>query len=125
MAELSYPTELMGPGVVATRGATPPVNVQLVTVGRVRRDFLTGGNGRVRSTVEVAGPPDVPVSRRVHLFRTRDGLRVGETWSDPVTGVYNFDDVDTGFTYTAVAYDHTGVFATLATGPITPEPMPS
>lgn len=69
-----------------------------------------GGDGTITGTVKVKGTPDYPVSRRVRLYRDRDGALVGETWSDAGTGAYTFTGLDSTQRYTALSLDHTAVF---------------
>lgn len=76
------------------------------------KDFITGvlgkGIGRVRGTVKLkADPVNTPLKRRVRLIRERDGLQVRETWSDPITGIYDFPYIDELQTWTVVSYDYT------------------
>jgi len=87
-----------------------PVNLG-VESGAVK-DYVTGvlgtGRGRVRGTVKLKGIPDnTPVKRRVRLERERDGLQIRETWSDPVTGAYDFQFIDELQAWTVKSYDHT------------------
>ena len=75
-------------------------------------DRVTGvlgkGVGRVHGTVQLKGEPsNTPLKRRVRLIRERDGLQVRETWSDPVTGAYEFNFIDELQTWTVISYDHT------------------
>jgi hypothetical protein len=73
------------------------------------------GGGRVVGTVKRVG--DLPVARRVCLLDERTRVVVAETWSNPLTGAYTFDQVSTGRAYTVMSYDHTGVFnAVVASG---------
>lgn len=97
------------------RTIAPPVMLVRVFVG---------GNGRIVGTVTIKGTPNVPVRRRVRLYREIDGVCVGEQWSDAVTGAYAFVGFDRTITYTVLAYDGPRVFkATLADGVI-PELIP-
>lgn len=68
-------------------------------------------NGRVKGTTKDKGSPsNVPVSERVRLYRQRDGLLVGETWSVRGTGAYSFDYVDATEAYTVLSYDQDATF---------------
>lgn len=80
-----------------------------------------GGNGTIAGTVKVKGTPDYPVSRRVRLYRDRDGALVGEQWSDPVTGAYAFTGLDPTQRYTSLAIDHTQNFRAVVADNLTPE----
>lgn len=71
----------------------------------VDREF--GGRGTITGTVkEDKDPVDLPMRRRVRLYRENDGSLVDQTFSDEVTGVYVFENVNTRWKYTAIAYDH-------------------
>lgn len=87
------------------------------------RDVYHGGLGRVTGTVKVRGTPDYAVFRRVRLIRERDGVFVQETWSDPVTGAYEFKYVDPSEKYTALSYDHTHNFRAVVADNLTPEAL--
>lgn len=77
----------------------------LSTAKTVVRDTIYGGKGTITGTVKET--PNTPVSRRVRLHRTRDGVQVAETWSTEA-GDYTFTQLDTTDTYYAVSFDHTG-----------------
>lgn len=102
----------IGSGPIITYG-TPSINpltVLTVESGSVK-DYVTGvlgqGIGRVRGTVKLKNTPvNTPLMRRVRLIRERDGLQVRETWSDPITGEYDFQYIDELQTWTVVSYDH-------------------
>lgn len=72
------------------------------------KNIYHGGPGSVIGTVKRKGTPaNVPLVRRVRLLRDRDGVMVGETWSNSA-GAYVFRYLDAVETYTALSYDHTG-----------------
>lgn len=105
----------------------PPRSVHLPTVAPdpisgIRGGTEYGGRGRIVGTVKNKGEPsDTPVYRRVRLFKDRDGQCVAETWSDPVTGVYAFENISPAHKYTALSYDHTGQFRAVVADNLTPE----
>lgn len=71
------------------------------------RDMQYAGRGQIVATVkEDHDPLDLPVRRRVRLFRDRDGVMIRETWSDAATGAYAFTEIDENERYSVVAYDH-------------------
>ncbi|WP_230590746.1 hypothetical protein [Delftia acidovorans] len=91
-------------------------------------DFVLGGNGRGRvrgRTVEQQdkNSPKVPVSRRVRLYRDRDGLLIREAWSN-AQGEYDFPRIDSTIAYTVLSYDHEGDFRAVVADRVTPEAMP-
>lgn len=87
-------------------------------------DVVDGGTGRIAGTVKVAGTPNVPAMRRVRLFDRRTARCIRETWSDPASGAYAFDEIALGREYTVVALDHTGEHNAVIADPIQAEPLP-
>ncbi len=88
-------------------------------------DMQHGGRYRIASTVKAKGAPDnIPLHRRVQLIRERGSLVIRETWSDPVTGAYSFDEISGDYTYTVVAWDYTRNHRAVIADNLTPEPMP-
>lgn len=85
---------------------TSYIGLKLPTVRRTANMALWG-TGYIHATVkEKNTPANTPLQRRVRLYRERDGLFIAETWSDPVTGNYAFDNIDPHVRYTVVSYDH-------------------
>lgn len=105
----------------------PPHAVHLPTIAPgpisgIRGGTEYGGRGRIVGTVKnKTEPADTPVYRRVRLFKDRDGQCVAETWSDPVTGAYAFENINPAHKYTALSYDHTGQFRAVVADNLTPE----
>lgn len=85
------------------------------------KDAIFGGTGKIAGTVDVA--PNTPVSRKVWLLDERCMLPVRSTWSDPVTGAYQFRWIDTGRTYTVQAYDYTKTYRAVIANGVIPDPM--
>ena len=82
-----------------------------------RRDIAFGGSGRIAGTVKEKGTPDQPLQRRVQLYDETRSMLVAQTWSDPNTGAYLFENIDPTFTYTVISYDYTGMYrAVIANG---------
>ena len=90
-------------------------------------DYKTGllgkGTGTVYGTTEVKGTPNAPLRARVRLIREKDGLLYRETWSDPLTGAYRFDNVDELETYTVLTYHPTRDKRAVIADNLTPEAM--
>lgn len=62
--------------------------------------------GRIVGTVKRKGTPDnVPLARRVRLYRDVDGLLVAETWSN-AAGDFVFENIEENVSYTTIAYDY-------------------
>lgn len=55
-------------------------------------------------------PISIPVSRKIDLYRESDGMLVRQMWSDPVTGIYKFEGLNTNYTYSVVGYDYTNQY---------------
>lgn len=80
-----------------------------------------GGKGKISGTVKIDSTVDIPVRRKVRLFRDRDGLMLEEQWSDATTGAYLFYGLNTTDTYTVISYDHTGAFRAVIADRVVPE----
>jgi hypothetical protein len=91
----------------------------------IYRDMQYGGRGKVTGTVkEKALPANTPLNLRVRLISERDNALVREIWSDPVTGVYEFVDIDPTLTYTVLSYDHLRNYRAVVADNLTPELIP-
>lgn len=94
---------------------------RLVSPTRARPNFIVDPNarGRIVGTVKRKDDPaNVPLSRRVRLYRDRDGMLIAETWSD-AAGNYRFDYIDAGEAYTALALDHQHFYRAVAADNLT------
>jgi hypothetical protein len=80
-----------------------------------------GGPGQISGTVKVDSTPDIPVYRKVRLYRDNDGMVVDEVWSDPVTGEYVFADLALGYKYHVVAFDYAHDYRAVVADNLTPE----
>lgn len=63
------------------------------------------GSGSITGSVKKG---DIPLSRRVLLYREKDGELMGSVWSDPSNGKYKFINLQLGISYTVVCHDNTG-----------------
>jgi len=98
--------------VVPTQANQSPIHVLLSSPpARSRTDYrqpTSNAAGRIVGTVkEKNTPTNVPLRRRVRLYRERDGALIRETWSDAATGAYVFEGLNETEEYTAMSYDHT------------------
>jgi len=85
-------------------------------------DAYHGGTGIIYGTVkEQHAPANTPWRRRVLLIDERSRVAVRETWSDAVTGNYEFRGIREGVKYTVLSYDHTGQYGAAVGDNITPE----
>lgn len=98
-----------------------PKAVSAAPTLRVGNRFYAG-SGRVSGTVKTT--PNTPVSRKVLLLREPTLEVVRTQWSDPVTGAYSFDSLDTTCTYSTVSYDYLHNFRAVIADGLIPEPMP-
>jgi hypothetical protein len=70
---------------------------------------LYSGIYMVYGTVKNTGTPNFPVFRRLRLHDSHSGNLVQETWSDAITGDYNFRYL-ADRSYYVVSFDHTGQY---------------
>ncbi|UZZ64520.1 B30.2/SPRY domain-containing protein [Curvibacter phage PCA1] len=74
-------------------------------------EVMYAGPGRIVGTVfEKGSPSNIAVRRKVRLHDERSGLLVQETWSDAITGAYQFKGIPLDTRYTVIGYDHTGAY---------------
>lgn len=87
------------------------------------RDTEFGGLGRIYGFTKIEPSPGtkVPTKARVDLLRQRDKLLARETWSDPVTGAWEFQGIDTAQEFIAVAEDADGNYRPVAANKTVPE----
>lgn len=125
MAELSVPVILFALQIAPSAGATAPYSGgKPVGIAIKSGDYVHGGAGRINGTVEEKATPNVPLKRKVRLHRDVDGMHVRETWSDAVTGAYEFTDINPEYTYTAIAYDYARNHRAVVADGLIPEAMP-
>lgn len=91
----------------------------------VRHPWRFKGRGRIAGTVkEKASPADKPVARRVRLYREPDGRLIRTTWSDPITGAYEFYGIPMGAKYTVVSHDYNALYRAVLADNLAPELIP-
>lgn len=91
------------------------------TINRPIYAPLDYGPGIIESTVKKKGDPaNIPVRRLVRCIRERDGKTVAETWSNAVTGAYQFTQLVMEERYTVIAYDYEHGFRAAVADNITP-----
>lgn len=114
------------PGQERIAGAElPAFNLREVTMETSFLDAYHGGNGRLYGTVkEKKAPLDIPLRREVLLIDEASDLVIRKTWSDPVTGDYEFLGVKTGVKYTVLSYDHLNTYRAVIADAQVPELMP-
>ena len=88
---------------------------------KVARDVEFGGLGAIYGTTKTKGSPNAPTKARVVLAHQRSKLPVRETWSDPVTGYFEFRGIDVNQQFLTLAEDVDGNFRPVAANRLTPE----
>lgn len=125
MAELSIQTTSAGLSG-AVHGAAPYggplLSVAVGTTG-ITSDLVHGGRVSIVGTTKIkATPANLPTLARVRLLREVDAMPLRETWSNPVTGAFRFDDLsEKAGQYIALAQDPTGNYQAVAADRITAE----
>ena len=109
--------------VILGAAVTGPTQ-SVTTAAQSPVDIYDAGRGRITATVkEKNTPANMPLKRRVVLLSMPGSRAIRETWSDPATGVYTFDEVALDRVYTVVSYDHTGIYRGVVADNLTPELM--
>ena len=85
------------------------------------RDLEFGGPGRVWGTTKVKGTPNLPTKARVVLLHQRSKVVARETWSNPVTGAFAFEGIDTRQEFITLAEDAAGAYRPVAANKLVPE----
>lgn len=88
------------------------------------RDAYYGGKGFIKNTVKLNLTPNIPAKKLVMLQDIKSGIIIRETWSDPITGEYEFKFINEFNFYNIIAQDHLYQWQTTATGPVKPTLMP-
>ena len=110
------------PRSLVTVASSPvPASATGRSVLQVARDIEHGGPGTIYGTTKTKGTPNLPTKARVVLLHQRSKLPVRETWSDPVTGYFEFRGIDTNQQFLTLAEDVDGNFRPVAANRLTPE----
>lgn len=107
-------------GVVGASAAISPYSTERLAAA-VARDVEFGGQARIWGTTKIKGTPNVPTKARVVLQHQRSKLPVRETWSDPVTGAFEFSGLDANQQFLALVEDAAGNFRPVAASKLVPE----
>lgn len=124
MAEISVPVVLHTLRVAPSAGAAAPYSGPKLLTLQTSGDYIHGGKGVITGTVEEKATPNIPLHRKVRLYREVDGLLVRETWSNATTGAYVFTDINPAYTYTVIAYDYARNYRAVIADNLTPEVAP-
>lgn len=85
-------------------------------------DVQYGGAGRIWGTTKSKGTSvNMPVKARVVLLHQRSKQLVRETWSDPTTGAFAFEGIDTRQEFLTLAEDAAGAYRPVAANRLVPE----
>lgn len=88
-------------------------------------DAYNGGIGIIYGTTKEKRIPEntplTPLRRKVLLMDEGSQIVVRATWSDAVTGAFEFRGVKEGVTYTVLSYDHTGAYRAVVADHQVPE----
>ena len=91
---------------------------------QLARDVEVGGAGAIYGTTKTKGTPNQPTHARVVLLHQRSKLPVREVWSDPITGAFVFEGIDTTQQFLTLAEDAAGNFRPVAASRLVPEVAP-
>lgn len=113
------------PGRLILEGARRGGLQYLANTSVLHLDQRVGGVFRIDGRTLVAGPPDVPVSRRVCLFnQVNQSFMARETWS-AADGTFSFANINAG-PWMIVAYDHAEDFKSVGVDRVSlPQVQPS
>ena len=106
---------------IAASAPVPAFSTRRAAPLQLARDVEHGGPGTIYGTTKTKGTPNAPTKARVVLQHQRSKLPVRETWSDPITGAFVFEGVDTNQQFLALAEDVEGHFRPVAANRLTPE----
>ena len=110
--------------IVAASAPVPPHSTRLAAPMQRARDIEVGGPGTIYGTTKTKGAPNQPAKARVVLLHQRSKLPVRETWSDPITGAFVFEGIDTTQQFLTLAEDAAGNFRPVAASRLVPEVAP-
>lgn len=87
-----------------------------------RHHSVFSGPGKIAGTVKEKGTPNAPVARKVVLLDQATHAVVADTFSDPLTGAYEFEQLSMLRKYVALSYDHEGDFRAVIADSLVPTP---
>lgn len=123
---IAFDGPLLATGMQSWMVRSIPGALLTVATGRQQLavDLQFGGSGRIWGTTKIkgaAGTPDAPARSRVVLLHQRSKLPVREVWSDPITGAFVFEGIDTTQQFLTLAEDAAGNFRPVAASRLAPE----
>ncbi len=109
----------------AFRSLPGPLKLAVDPRHRAVADTEFGGFGRIWGTTKTkSSPANLPTKARVVLLHQRSKLPVREVWSDPITGDFAFEGIDTRQEFLTLAEDAAGNFRPVAASRLVPEVTP-
>lgn len=115
-------TRTVGRLTVAAASSVASAHVASTAGLQMARDAEFGGHGRIWGTTATkATPSNLPTKARVVLLHQRSKQLVRETWSDPVTGAFAFEGIDTRQEFLTLAEDAAGAYRPVAANRLVPE----
>lgn len=108
-------------GGLAVSAPVPFFSIEGTARAQVARDVEFGGQARIWGTTKIKGTPNVPAKARVVLQHQRSKVLVRETWSDPVTGAFEFSGLDASQQFLTLAEDLAGNFRPVSANRLVPE----
>jgi hypothetical protein len=128
LAGFPAPCRVFSPSL-GMRAMAPPEALDATGIRKIsrgqpigHRDIYYGGTGMIIGTAK--NTPNTPVFRRIQLIHDATKSIIRETWSDPVTGGYVFENISRDATYTVISYDHTDAYRAVIADKQTPQAMP-
>ena len=109
---------------IAVASPVPPHSALSAPPLLLVRDVEVGGPGTIYGTTKTKGTPNLPTKARVVLLHQRSKLPVREVWSDPTTGDFAFEGIDTRQEFLTLAEDAAGNFRPVAASRLVPEVAP-
>lgn len=106
---------------LAGSAPVPVFSTEGTARAQMARDVEFGGQARIWGTTKIKGTPNVPTKARVVLQHQRSKLPVRETWSDPVTGAFEFSGLDASQQFLTLVEDLAGNFRPVAASKLVPE----
>jgi len=82
------------------------------------------GYGYFKNSVFIDYPPKEPTSKRVLLYSITDNEMQQITWSNPLTGEFEFKNVKMKQPYLIITYDSDEDYNGVVVGPVYPTLMP-
>jgi hypothetical protein len=109
---------------LAASSPVPAFSTRCAAPLQLARDVEFGGPGTIYGTTKTKGTPNLPTKARVVLLHQRSKLPVREVWSDPITGAFVFEGIDTTQQFLTLAEDAAGNFRPVAASRLVPEVAP-